>query len=244
MRCIAVVLTLAACGRVGFEPVESSEALSDGSMATANIARVQVVNPPYDRVRAISLPIDVTAGNVLVAFAYWNRAAASMAVTDTLGLAWSSRPPQQGPTSCGDNLGLGMQMFYASVATTGSTTVTATQSTGTDGIGLFVVEYAGLDAVSPVEMTTGMTAQSSSNLMTTGPITMNDGVILAAFQDSEGSGVMTPGGGLTVLSRDTNAYTLFGELRGPAGTYEPTANLPAGVNNNCWVAIAAALRAR
>jgi hypothetical protein len=81
--------------------------------------------------------------------------------------------------------------------------------------------------------------------MTTGPITMNgDGVVLAAFHDSEGSGVMTPGAGLSTLSLDTGAYTLFGELRGPAGTYEPTANLPAGVSDNCWVATAVALRAR
>ena len=236
-------LVLAGCGRMGFEPLTIGSTTGDASLDSAPmIARVQAMNPTFVSGPAITSTMNVSTDSVVIAIAYWNRGAATVSVADSSGHTWTALPQHAITTGCHNNIGTSTQMFYAPIVTSGPTNITATQSTGSDPLGLFTVEYSGL---STLDSATGMTAPAASNLATAGALTTSGyDVIVAGFHDSVGGGTMQPGAGMTSVAVDSVSYSLLAEAIGPASTYNINATLPGGASDACWVATAAAFHAR
>ena len=240
MRRVISLLAVAGCGRIGFDP----SGAGDASIDAAPIQRVQIQQPMFVTGAQLTTMLDVTAGNVLVAIPYWNHSGSTVQVADSRANTWTALPRVSVPTGCNQNVGTNAQIFVAAMTTTGPMMVTATQTIATNPLGLFLVEYSGIDIDAPVENSAGNAAPAASNEMRTGTLTTQEPtVIVAGFHNSEGMGTMVAGPGLTTLSLDTMAYALFGEMAVPPGSYDVSATLPTGVSDRCWVAAAVALRA-
>lgn len=249
------------CGHVAFDLRPDPDAAVDSSIDTSRdgaidaatdapadaapmINAVRVDTPATVNAQRISSsPLPLTAGNVVIAVPYWNDRTHSIAVSDQAqALTWKSIPRQSVAQGCAG--GTNLQMFYATVPSSGMVTVIATQPEGAGNMGLFVVEYSGL-AVDPLDGSAGMPAPRMSNTMTTGALTTTGfDVLIAAYHDSNGSGTMVPGAGFTVLAVDTVSYAMIADRQAPPGTYEATATLPGTTSDACWVASLIALRAR
>jgi hypothetical protein len=236
---LAVLGAVIGCGRRGFDHFAPDTAL-DPDAHTAAITRVQVLAPGYQRAAQVSIPAVDVAGDLVLAAVYWNTVGTSVEVTDTLGLAWTALPSQHSITCMSD-----IQMWFAIVAQSGSNTFTVTQSAGTMPLGMYIVEYSGIDPVNPVEATTGMLAPGASNAMTAGTLaTTNNTLVVALFNDVNGNGTMVPGSGYTAIARDTPFYSMLEESMGTPGPIAPDATLPSGISDDCWVATAAAFQPR
>jgi hypothetical protein len=244
------------CGRLGIDPLRVPDGSPDSSMdgaldapamildAPAMIRGVRVDTPATVNAQTISSsPLPLTAGNVVIAVAYWNDRNHRIAVSDSSGaLTWRPVGRQSVAQGCGG--GTNLQMFYATVPSSDTVRVIATQPEGAGNMGLFVVEYSGLVA-DPLDGSIGMPAPRVSSVMTTGVLTTTSfDVLVAAFHDSNGGGTMVPGSGFTVLGVDTTSYSMIADQQVPPGSYEATARLPGTNSDACWVASLIALRAR
>ena len=106
-----------------------------------------------------------TTGNLIVAFVVWDNSGAAT-VADSNGNIYA---PATARTTWGS--GWSAQTFYAKNIAGGGNTVTATFATGITSFGIvYIHEYSGLDANSPVDVTSsaiGTTAAMSSGSVTT-----------------------------------------------------------------------------
>jgi hypothetical protein len=244
------------CGRVDFERPQVSDgsvdspigSSTDGSIdgpidAAPAIKTVRVDTPATVNAQRISSsPLPLSAGNVVIAIPYWNDRTHRIAVTDSTALTWKSIDRQSVAQGCA--AGTNLQIFYATIPSSGTVTVTATQPEGAGNMGLFVIEYSGL-AEDPLDGSIGTPAPRESNLMTTGALTTTSfDVLVAAYHDSNGGGRMIPDAGFMVLATDTTSYAMTADRQVPPGSYEPTARLPGTTSDACWVASVIALRAR
>jgi hypothetical protein len=244
--CLFPLVTMLAvgCGSVAAVPLPDGSADGSTADAPAAIKAVRVDTPATVNAPSLSSsPLPLTVGNVVIAIAYWSDRSHRVAVTDSTGaLIWKSIERQSVAQGCGD--GTNLQMFYATIPSSGMVTVVATQPEGAGNMGLFVVEYSGL-AADPLAGSAGMPAPRAANMMTTGALTTTSfDLLVAAFHDSNGSGTMVPGAGFTVLGVDMTSYAMIADQQAPAGSYEATARLPGTTSDACWVASVLALRAR
>jgi hypothetical protein len=244
----SLALLATGCGHVLKDPSQVPEdAVTpvDGAPdAPVMIKTVRVDTPTTVNAQRISSsPLPLSAGNVVIAVAYWSDRTHQIAVTDSSGaITWKSIARQSVAQGCAG--GTNLQMFYATVPSAGMVTVTATQPEGPGNMGLFVVEYSGL-AADPLDGSAGMPAGRVSNMMTAGTLTTTSfDVLVAAFHDSDGSGMMLPGPGFAVLALDTTSYAMIADQQASPGSYEATARLPGATMDACWVASVIALRAR
>ncbi len=245
-------MLVGACGRMGFDlqTARTGDAdVADGTDGAPDampfVERVQTSNPMFVNGGSISATLSLTADHTVLAVAYWNDSGHTISVADTSGATWTALPRQSVPTGCSNNLGANTQIFYATIAATGSSTITATQSVATSPLGMFVAEYAGLRAANVIDASGGNAATVAGNAMSAGTLqSTGTGVIVAVFHDSQSSGTMVPGPGMAVMELDTLSYALLGEVPVTAGSYTVSASLPAGRMDACWVASAVALRAR
>src|SRR4051812_19195177 len=222
----------------------SMDGAGAGLDAATAIKAVRVDTPTTASAASIfSSPLPLTAGNVVIAIPYWNDSSHHVAVTDSSGdLTWKSIGRQSVAQGCGG--GTNLQMFYATVPSSGTVSVIAVQLEGAGNMGLFVVEYSGL-AAEPLDGSAGASAARASNMMATGAVTTTGSdVLVAAFHDSNGSGTMVPGAGFDVLGLDTTSYAMIADRQVAAGSYDATARLPGATSDACWVASVLALRAR
>lgn len=238
----SLALLAIGCGHVLKDPSQVPE---DGAPdAPAMIKAVRVDTPTTVSAQRISSsPLPLSAGNVVVAVAYWSDRTHQIAVSDSSGaITWKSVERQSVAQGCAG--GTNLQMFYATIPSSGMVTVTATQPEGAGNMGLFIVEYSGL-AADPLDGSAGSPAVRVSNVMTAGALTTTRfDVLVAAFHDSNGSGTMLPGPGFTVLGLDTTSYAMIADQQAPPGNYEATGRLPGTTMDACWVASVIALRAR
>jgi hypothetical protein len=238
----SLALLAAGCGRVGID--SSRDAVDSPLDAPAMIRTVRVDTPATVNAQSISSsPLPLTAGNVVIAIPYWNDRTHQVVVSDSAGaFTWKSIDRQSVAQGCAG--GTNLQMFYATIPSSRTVTVTATQPEGPGNMGLLLVEYSGL-AAEPLDGSTGMPAPRVSNTMTTGALTTTSfDVLVAAFHDSNGSGAMVPGPGFAVLALDTDSYAMIADQQVPPGSYEATGRLPGANMDACWVASMIALRAR
>ena len=236
----------AACGRIAFDPLSSSDAGGpDGNGLAPAIA--QVVAPGYVGAASQTIAIDQTAGNFLLVATYWNQNADTVAVSDTLGNAYQNRPVVKVPLVCGGGTGDSTvaQLWYAPITTTGTNMVTVAQSVGVQPLGMMLLEYTGVALADPIAAGSELAASMSSHTATAKPVvTTATTTIVAFFGDTIGNGAMGGGPGYTVEARDLGFPNMIEDLAGPAGTYTPTATLPGASSDACWVASAVALRGR
>jgi len=235
----------AACGRYRFDPrvAPNSDTAPD---TPAAISLVSVVAPGYQGAAQVTDSVDGTLGDFLVAAIYWDESPDTVTLADTLGLAWASLPAQGIPSVCGGSTGnaTGAQLWYAPVTVSGLNSITATQTSGTQPLGLFVLEYAGIDNANPIDATSAQIAPASSNNVFMPELTAHDDdVIVALFNDTISFGTMTAGSGFTIEAHDDQFPNLLEDAIVQAGTYTPTAALPPGEIDACWIGTAMALRA-
>jgi hypothetical protein len=225
-------------------PDDALTSMDGAPDAPVRIKTVRVDTPTTVSAQSISSsPLPLSAGNLVIAVPYWSDRTHQVAISDSSGaITWKSVERQSVAQGCAG--GTNLQMFYATIPSSGMVTVTATQPEGPGNMGLFIVEYSGL-ASDPLDGSTGMPAGRVSNVMTAGALTTTSfDVLIAAFHDSNGSGTMVPGPGFTVLGVDTTSYAMIADQQASPGSYEATARLPGTTMDACWVASVIALRAR
>jgi hypothetical protein len=234
---VALAGLASACGRIGFDP------LADATPA----ALVQVQAPGYQSATGVTVEIALTAGNFAVVATYWNQVPDMVALVDTTGLAWTPLAIQEIVASCGGGTGnaTGARLWYAQVTATAMDQITVEQTSGTQPLGAFVLEYAGIATADAVDAASGQLAPAASaNASVPAFTTTGTDVIVAFFGDTLGMGSWTPGDGYTAEARDTGFPNLIEDAIMPPGTYIPDAMLPPGHNDPCWVGTAAAFRTR
>jgi hypothetical protein len=210
---------------------------------------VQVQAPGFKSAVTTSATLNETAGNLVVAAVYWDQAPNTVTLTDSAGLAWIPLTPYETPggTGCGGTTGnaSGAQLYYAQVTVTGANTVTVTQTSGTQPLGVMLLEYAGIATVDPVDVTSGQLAPAASNQMIVPAMTTSSpGVIVAFFNDTVGSGMMGGDASYILEARDVGFPNMIEDAIVPPGTYMPTGTLPGAQIDACWIATAVALKAR
>jgi hypothetical protein len=195
---VVVLLGIVACGRIGFQ-------VGDGTSSA--IGFVQEKSPGDGQNTGITIQLSQTAGDLLVVGGYWNADANTVGVHDDTGLTWQALP-HQSVVGCGfQNSDTDAGLWYAFATTTQTNVVHLTQTPGTQPIGFFVVEYAGVDPAAPLVAQGGANANAASNSMSAGTLTLaRDGVVVGLFNDTKGHGTMLPGAGFTGLDIDYGFY--------------------------------------
>jgi hypothetical protein len=238
---------MAGCGRIAFDPIDQR---IDGDGGTVDVigepaAFVQIQAPPYASAPSQSVMIDLTAGHLVVAAVYWDQTPNTVTLADTAGLTWTAAPKYEIPAVCGGSTGnaTGAQLYYAQVSSPVMTTVTVSQTSGAQPLGVMLVEYAGLAMTNVVEAESGQVAPSASNAMFVPSFTTTrDTMVVVFFNETLGSGTMTEGSGYTARARITGFPNMYEDALLPPGMYIPSGALPAGQTDACWVGDAIALR--
>jgi hypothetical protein len=231
---VALAGLASACGRIGFEQL-------------ADAALVQFQAPGYQSATSVKVDIALTAGNFAVVATYWDQSPDTVALVDTAGLAWTPLPIQQIVASCGGGTGnaTGVRLWYAQVTATAMDQITVEQTSGTQPLGAFVLEYAGIATADVVDAASGQLAPAASTTASVPALrATGTDVIVAFFGDTISMGSWMPGDGYTAVARDTGFPNLIEDAIVPPGTYMPDATLPPGHNDPCWVGTAAAFRTR
>jgi hypothetical protein len=240
MRAAGILITLAlGCGRVGFMEVCSGCGNDGGS--GSGITRGHVTNPGTQNSATQSLMIDGTAGELAVLITHNQFSANEATVTDSNGSTWSTIAAEQ--TMCGGNLTT--RIFYTMLAASGSDSITLSIAPSVVDLGMVAVQYAGVDSADPVDSSSGQVAASTTQLASAGQLTLTgDDLIVAALADAAADGTLTPGSGFAYVANDDVVSLVVEDEPASAGMYSPTASLPAGKPDACWIGTALALRAK
>ena len=187
------------------------------SPAVTTPSFVQVNNNEISRGSNLSTTFNSSTqpGNTIVVYVIWSNAG-SVALTDSCGNAFAS---VSGPLSWGG--GYSAQIFYATNIVGGTDTVTAAFRTSVTSFGvIYVHEYAGISAVSPIDVTSSASG-SSATLNSGAAITTsaNDLIFGAGVSDN-----LVTAAGSGFISRDI-AYGNITEDRiaNSIGSYPATA---------------------
>jgi hypothetical protein len=243
------LLALAGCGRIGFDlrgDAESGVPDAPPPMLLAMAA------PGYRSSTTVSASIHDTADTMLVAATYWDETPDAITLTDTAGLTWTSLPGMDMSMNLGSQCGgttgnaTGAQLWYAQVPADGSNTITVSQTpSNMEPLGIFLLAYSGLATTNVVDASAIQIAPAISNQMTAPALqTTQTDVIVAFFVDTTPVGNCGAGTGFTARAQDPPYLAMIEDSIGPAGIYAPTATLPSGTSDPCWIATAAAFKAR
>ena len=172
------------------------------------------------------------AGNLIVVSVVWSNTGA-VSLADSRGNAYASAGA---PTTW--NSAWSSQVFYAKNIAAGGNTVTATFATAITSFGIiYIHEYAGLDKVSPLDVSTAATGTSSA--MSSGPASTTGPTDLLFGAAASRGDVTAAGSGYTArlatfgnMTMDRNVTT--------AGSYAATATQ----NSNAWVMRLVAFKAQ
>jgi hypothetical protein len=207
------------------------------------IAAVQSLDPGYQEANEVDIAIDGSAGDILIAATYASQIS-SLTVSDSTQLTWT--PLTTYTESATDCPALQTQFWYTVLAASVQTTVAVKQPDHM-ALGMHLVEYSGVSMTSPIDASVGMAAPSTSMTVTAPAITTaHSDAVVGLFADINGAGSMTAGSGWIKRGNDNNFYTLLVDNTpgAGAGTFTPTASLPTGVDDACWIGAAIALHAR
>lgn len=143
------------------------------------------------------------------------------------------------------NSNVGVSLWYVEASKPGVDAITVTQSPGPPGntsgyelaMGLFEYQGASILDVQAGRCTTTTTTAMSSPAVTT----TDTDLLIGAFADPCGQGMMTPAQGWTARDVQPMYYTMLEDDIGvPAGSQQATGTNPQ--NSNCWVAVLAAFK--
>lgn len=220
--------------------------VGSGDGGAPRVALVQALSVPSAMSATRTQMIHETSGNLLVAAVYWHEPAATISVFDSQSNCWMPLPPQINNACKSD-----VQLFYADDIAGGDNVVTVKQSTGSNYVGFFLLELSGIALAGALDGTVGKIAPAAgSHTIDLGALTTHGArdAVVALFHDSQGSGTLTPGAGLSSEGLDVGAYSMVADAPGGVtpGSHPIAATLPvddAGLrSDNCWVATAAAFR--
>src|SRR5262249_23453655 len=172
-----------------------------------------------------------TAGNLIVVYAIWSNTN-SASVSDSGGNAYAVAAARK---TWGTNWSA--QVFYAKNIAGGSNTVTVTFATAVNSFGaIYVHEYAGIDKVSPLDVSTS--AIGASKAMSSGPVTTTNANDLLFGAGASSNAVTKAGTGWTTRSSASGNRTEDRNVT-TTGSYAATATQ----NGNAWVMQLVALKA-
>lgn len=204
-------------------------------------------NSAYPAPNVVTVPYGVQqTGDLLVLGTYISSPGDSVtSITDSLGTTFHSITAQTGGTSapCSGN-GVNIQIWYGKAGAGGQDTISLNHP-GTDAMGVFVLEYAGLSAGGTLDGTSSASGSAPSTAMTAGMLATTGAreVAVALFVDIAAYGAMVPGGGFASEQIDAPASAIVEDAVGIGpGPHEATATLPPDSDAGlaCWVAMAAA----
>lgn len=193
---------------------------------------------------AMSSPLAVTAGDLLVVEAHWGVGGATV-VSDALGNTWTPASLHQN-TTCGTS-GQFDQFWYVVGSKGGSDVVSVAFPPGEGGaFGFFVMDYSGIAQSGAFDSESGQVGSANAANMSTGMLTTTPcgrDLIVSAF-DWWGTGTFTAGSGFTSEGVWMGYSAIEDDLPGGAapGTYDPTGSLTP--SNTCWIGASVAFRAR
>ncbi len=163
-----------------------------------------------------------TAGNLNVVVVGWNDGTSKVtSVSDSCGNAYTLAV---GPTS---GTGLSQSIYYAKNIASGSNTVTVTFNQAAASPDIRILEYTGLDPVSPLDVTAAAVGNSNSASSASATTTATSELILGA--DTIATTTTGPGSGFTrriITSPDSDLVE--DKLVSTTGTYSATATLSSG----------------
>ena len=220
----AALLALAgvlACGESGSRPLAGAP----GTALTATPTFVQARAREVTSGTAVSLAFGSAnaAGNLIVVYVVWDNAG-SAAISDSRGNSYAAA---QAVTRWRSNQ-WSAQVFYARNVAAGANTVTATFSAAVTSFGIiYVHEYAGIDKVSPLDVSTS--AAGTSRAMSSGSAATTSASDLIFGAGASNQVVTGAGSGFTTRS------SAFGNLTEDrrvtsTGSYAATATQ----NGNAW----------
>ena len=174
-----------------------------------------------------------TAGNLNVVVVGWNDSTSKVtSVSDSLLNAYTLAV---GPTT---GTGLSQSIYYAKDIASGSNTVTVTFNQAAANPDIRILEYAGLDTVSPLDVTAAAVGNSNSASSGSATTTAASELILGA--DTIAITTTGPGSGFTrriITSPDSDLVE--DKVVSTSGSYSATATLSSG----SWVMQMAAFKA-
>src|SRR5262249_16103891 len=154
----------------------------------------QVQAPGFVYATSIAVPISVTAGHLLLAVMYWDHTQDPVTLVDTFGFTWTPLPKLEVVRACGGGRGAATELraMYTRIVATGGGTVRLTQTMSAPPLGVFLVEYDGVDMANPIgPMTTQISPSASMNMFMPALSADAPGVIFAFFGDTMGMGDCT-----------------------------------------------------
>src|ERR1035438_1210816 len=178
-------------------------------------------------------PAAQTAGNLNVVVVGWNDSTSNVtSVSDSSGNAYTLAV---GPTI---GTGLSQSIYYAKDIVSGSNAVTVTFNQAATNPDIRILEYAGLDTVSPLDVTAAAVGNSSSASSSPATTTATSELILGA--DTIATTTTGLGSGFTsriITSPDSDLVE--DKVVSTTGSYSATANLSSG----SWVMQTATFKA-
>lgn len=146
------------------------------------------------QINHVAFSSSVGTGNLIAVFLIWDNTG-SASVSDSLGNTYFTA---HAPTLWGNN-SYSVQTFYASNATGGADTVTATFATPITSFGiLYAHEYSGVLQTAPIDVTAA--ASGTSGSLNSGPVTTTNAVDLLFAGGVSASVVTSPGPGYVARS--------------------------------------------
>ncbi len=239
-RAVCATAIAIGCGRVGFGTFTEPDA-----HGPPNVRLVQALAPGYGSAATVTYSIAQLQGDLLIAGVYWHESPDTVTLTDQLGLVWTSLPIAEVSTGCtnSDGNSTDVQIWYAQITTSGANQIQLAQTSGVNPLGAFLVEYSGVEPIVDAQVT-GVAPAAGSAMQIPQLTTTTTDLLVAVFNDTLGSGSMTPGSGWTAEGRDLGFYTLVEDRVEAPGTYTPDGTLPSGKSDACWAGAAAAFAAR
>jgi len=187
---------------------------------------------------AVTFSSNVTIGNfILVAITQWSGSVSS--ITDNKGNTYTPVTTAQHADPSSDYV----QLYYAKNVAGGSVTITAALSGTTDNnVGIY--EYAGLDAVAPLDKITAATGTGSTpNGGTLTTTTNNELYFAVGVDDNGGNSAQTAGSGYSLRDHQDDSATherFYSEDRVSAqGSYQSNFTLGAG---SSWAVVGASFK--
>ena len=184
-----------------------------------------------------AFPANNTAGNLIVVFVRASTTGQTVTVSDTAGNTYTLAVSQ---TQTSDSHQI--RIFYATSATSGLNTVTATFSATNNHPWLAVFEYTGVSALDQTAHAQG--SGSSPNTGLTATTASNSELVFAGLGVPNAStATATAGTGFQLLLQDappnTSRAATEGQITAVSGQYAGTFSLPAGTN---WSAVIATFK--
>ncbi len=148
---------------------------------------------------ALATSSATTAGDLLVVAVAWGSPTTTATVTDSRGNAYSAvgTPTAYGTTGR-------LQLFYARVATAGTTTVTARFSASSSTRFIAISQYRGISPVTPLVAFAGASGTGTAGAATV-PATRAGQLIVAAERTAASAGIQSVTGNTPVLLGTANS---------------------------------------